>query len=544
MHFYVSNTGGEALQLPFNAISIVFAALLVLIAFYQVNLFGIKYDSFAKTLVYFYLFILVPFLWSGFNQGLTELLRFTTILLGVMLYFSLLQINKSKSFYFRLLLLICAASLIQAMLALYQYYLFTPEIYHFDPSYGRPYGVFQQTNVLASFVVTGLSLSLFILSQYANLSIKLKVFLYGTVFTAIWVTFICESRIGYLTMAIIVTGYLVNSGRGKHLKKILLLLLAVSVALSFILPYKGDDTAQGRSYSIKEIGPRAYIYKDTVNLIAKSPILGNGYGSFHNALLNESAINAKQRNNTNIARNVAHPHNELLYWYVEGGVITLIAFLLLLVIFIRNIFKAKSKHRSKMLLLLTPITLHLMVELPFYHSLPHYIIFIILLAFINDKCKREVAIISQPKLLSTIKVTSLILFILVSAYSLSAIHTSKQVYNYVRTQKPEYLNNIVNPFSAYKSISLLSKSVQIENAMLTKNTLKLTELVDWSTQFLAIYPSAYIRFEKIRMLKQLKLTKQAENETRIAKYLYPQYIETWNTGNWTDKNKQIKIGKD
>lgn len=540
MHFYVSNTGGEALQLPFNAISIAFVSFLILIAFYQVNQYGIKYDNFAKALIFFYILILIPFLWSDFNQGLTELLRFTAIFLGILFYLSLLQIKKSKSFYLKLLLLICAASLIQAMLALYQYYLFIPTTYHFDLSYGRPYGVFQQTNVLASFVVTGLSISLFILSQYENLSVKLKAFLYCTVFTAVWVTLLCESRVGYLTMTIVITGYLVSNTKKKYLKRILLLLLAVSTALTFTLPYKGGDEAQGRKYSTAEIGPRAYIYKDTLKLIAKKPIFGGGYGSFHRALLNESALSSDKRSDTNIARHVAHPHNELLYWYAEGGVITLIAFLLLLVAFMSNISKAKNKYRNKLLLLLIPITLHLMVELPFYHSIPHYIVFMVLLAFINEKCDRKKANIKHSKLLSTIKVLSLILFILVTSYSLSAIHTSKKVYNYVRTHNPEFLNNVVNPFSDFKSITILSKSVQIENAILTNNTIKLVELVNWSTQFLDVYPSAYIRFEKIRMLKQLKYIKQAKYETEIAKFLYPQYVNAWNTGNWADKDKQVK----
>ncbi|WP_352296868.1 Wzy polymerase domain-containing protein [Pseudoalteromonas sp. 20-MNA-CIBAN-0454] len=532
MHFYASNTGGEALQLPFNAITLALTSLLVFTAFLNINQSGIRYDEFSKALLFFILLVLLPYLWSDFYPGLSESLRFIAILLGSLLYLSLLQINKSNSFYLKLLLLITLASLIEGLLSLYQYYLFTSYFYNFDLSYGRPYGVFQQPNVLASFLVTGLSVSLFILSQYTNLTAKIKAFLYFNSLISIWVTLLCESRVGYITLGIVILFYLLTQVRNKKLKKTLLLLVLLSTSLAYILPYKGEADDQGRKYSATDAGSRIYIYEDTLNLILKKPILGYGYGSFHNALLGQSAIEAEQRNNTNIAKSVAHPHNELLYWYLEGGVITLIAFILLITALAKNIFHTKKRVRGKLLLLLVPILFHLQVELPFYHSIPHFIVFIILLAFINSKSGSVSHYVTSKMVISAIKILTLILFILVTVFSISAIHTSKQVFNYVKTQNYKYLNAIINPISDFKSINILSKSTVIEEAILTNNRAKLIELVNWSNEFLSVYPSAYLRYEKIRMLKQLGSLKLAENETKIAKYLYPQYIEVWNTGVW------------
>ena len=534
MHLHLSNTGGVSLQLPFNSVTLLLISFITLTAF--VNIKKLKYDQFSKALFCFLIVILIPLTWSDFYNAISESLRFIAILIGLMFYLSLLQINKSKSFYLKLLLLVSTASLIEGLLSLYQYYLFIPSIYHFDLSYGRPYGVFQQPNVLASFLVTGLSVSLFILSQYINLTNKIKAFLYFNSLISIWVTLLCESRVGYITLGIVILFYLLTQVRNKKLKKTLLLLVLLSSSLAYILPYKGEADDQGRKYSATDAGSRIYIYEDTLNLILKKPILGYGYGSFHNALLGQSAIEAEQRNNTNIAKNVAHPHNELLYWYLEGGVITLIAFILLITVLAKNIFHTKKRVRGKLLLLLVPILFHLQVELPFYHSIPHFIVFIILLAFINSKSGSVSHYVTSKMVISAIKILTLILFILVTVFSISAIHTSKQVFNYVKTQNYQYLNAIINPVSDFKSINILSKSTVIEEAILTNNKAKLIELVNWSNEFLSVYPSAYLRYEKIRMLKQLGSLKLAENETKIAKYLYPQYIEVWNTGVWLNNN--------
>lgn len=534
MHLHLNNTGGVSLQLPFNSVTLLLISFVTLTAF--INIKKLKYDQFSKALFCFLLIILIPLTWSDFYNAISESLRFIAILIGLMFYLSLLQINKSKSFYLKLLLLVSTASLIEGLLSLYQYYLFIPSIYHFDLSYGRPYGVFQQPNVLASFLVTGLSVSLFILSQYINLTNKIKAFLYFNSLISIWVTLLCESRIGYITLGVVILFYLLTQVRNKNLKKILLLLILLSSSLTYTLPYKGEADDQGRKYSATDAGSRIYIYEDTLNLILKKPILGYGYGSFHNALLGQSAIEAEQRNNTNIAKSVAHPHNELLYWYIEGGVVTLIAFLLLITALAKSIFHTKKRVRGKLLLLLVPILFHLQVELPFYHSIPHFIVFIILLAFINSKSGNISHYVTSKKVISAIKILTLILFILVTVFSISAIHTSKQVFNYVKTQNYQYLNAIINPVSDFKSINILSKSTVIEEAILTNNRAKLIELVNWSNEFLSVYPSAYLRYEKIRMLKQLGSLKLAENEIKIAKFLYPQYIEVWNTGVWLNNS--------
>lgn len=535
MHIYSGNIGGDALQLPFNAITLTLITSLIFIAFLSVNRTGIKYDEFSKVLLLFITLTLIPFFWSDFNLAISEYLRFIVILIGSLYYLSLLQINKNKSFFLKLLLLISLASLIQGLLSLYQYYLFVSSIYNFDLNYGRPYGVFQQTNTLASFLVTGLSVSLFILSQYIKLPIKIRIFLYCNIFTSIWVTLLCESRVGYITLSIVAIYYIFSRTKNNNLKIIFLSLILLSSCLAYNLPYKGESDKQGRKYSSTSIGPRIYIYKDTLDLILKKPILGYGYGSFQNTLLVQSASKAGQRNNVNIAHNVTHPHNELLYWYFEGGVITLVAFLLLIIQVKKNIRKSKKGSRGKLLLLLTPIIFHSLVELPFYHSLPHLFIFIILLAFINSKSDHHKHLKSK-KIISIVKILTLVLFTLVSIYSASAVHTSKQLFNYVQTQNNRYLNAIINPVPSFKSINIFSKSIMINEAILKNDIPKLIELTKWTSQFLTIYPSAYLRHEKIRVLKHLKQLKHAEHETVIAKHLYPQYIKRWNTGNWSNQD--------
>ncbi|MGR5542485.1 O-antigen ligase family protein, partial [Vibrio campbellii] len=73
-----------------------------------------------------------------------------------------------------------------------------------------------------------------------------------------------------------------------------------------------------------------------------------------------------------------HPHNETLYWGVEGGIIPLVGLLLTAILTFTRVAQAKKGTRLALLALFVPILLHSQLEYPFYHSAIHWVTLIIL----------------------------------------------------------------------------------------------------------------------------------------------------------------------
>ena len=53
-----------------------------------------------------------------------------------------------------------------------------------------------------------------------------------------------------------------------------------------------------------------------------------------------------------------HPHNEILFWTVEGGIIPLLGILFIVGSFLNIVWKAKKNRAWSLLTVLLPITIH------------------------------------------------------------------------------------------------------------------------------------------------------------------------------------------
>nr|WP_232020764.1 O-antigen ligase family protein [Serratia quinivorans] len=138
---------------------------------------------------------------------------------------------------------------------------------------------------------------------------------------------------------------------------------------------------------------RYTMLRDTLAMIAEKPLLGWGYGgfeySFQHFRINQTPPTAV----TEIAR---HPHNELLLWWVEGGVVALLGALLLVRAGIKLLAharwrdkrafacgKASAGEALALCVALLPIALHSQTEYPFYLSALHWLVFLLLLAMLD-----------------------------------------------------------------------------------------------------------------------------------------------------------------
>jgi O-antigen polymerase len=79
-----------------------------------------------------------------------------------------------------------------------------------------------------------------------------------------------------------------------------------------------------------------------------------------------------------------HPHNELLYWLIEAGVVSIVGMLLFAIATLRQLFGLGWQRGLAYVALMTPITLHMLVELPFYLSSFHWFVWLLLLYLIHS----------------------------------------------------------------------------------------------------------------------------------------------------------------
>jgi O-antigen polymerase len=129
---------------------------------------------------------------------------------------------------------------------------------------------------------------------------------------------------------------------------------------------------------------RQTLYSTAVELIKHKPLLGYGIGSFPRVYADQTVkISAIHPDTNKSGRTISHPHNEVLLWMIEGGLLSVsglvVAFVGLCIALYRSGFSRGGAYAA----LLFPISFHTQVELPFYGSSAHWFLwlFIIYIVF-------------------------------------------------------------------------------------------------------------------------------------------------------------------
>ena len=148
---------------------------------------------------------------------------------------------------------------------------------------------------------------------------------------------------------------------------------------------------------------RSLFFPQSLDMLIEKPFTGYGYGRFEPEYITYTARQHQLNANYDPGfPSLNHPHNELLFWGVEGGLLPVLAIIIAAIIVLLRIYNAKKGTRLAMFALFVPIVLHSQLEYPFYHSAIHWITFIILLfGLINVHVHTEVLqlLLSQELLL-------------------------------------------------------------------------------------------------------------------------------------------------
>ena len=520
MHFNMEHVGGYGLYLPFNIIGWMFVSLLIGLGFWQIGKSGkISFSQFHCLCWIGFGLMCLPLLYPNNEYADFAVMRLLGLSGGLLLYLSFQQYQFTRKECYWFLYVILGSVLIQIFLSVSGPLLSTVNFLGItlDP----PFGALAQKNIIATFFATGTVISLFLLLN--DQSAIHSNFKQGIIFSVPFLVCIkfhsLQSRTGVLALAFGI-GFILVFGFQKN-KKVFLWLGSVLIGLliGFKTPYESRP-AKALDYSENT---RMVTYQLTIELIKNNPLFGVGYGNFlsafrlHYAQRKQEEPSLKTIGNSNMD----HPHNETMFWMVEGGIIPLTGLLIIAGGFLIMLWKVKKKEAWAIAGLITPILIHTQLELPFYLSLVHWFIFIFLLYCMDE----EYGIWHEAKIRLTvfIRIIAILLPIIIISYMATTLQTARAITRFERTgfSKPSLLVSVKYPRAWQKKYETLVMKLDLGIAKQTKDYKKLKDYIDWAEGYVKHSPYLFIYYDLATAYQAMGEKEKAWEIYRYAQYLYP-----------------------
>lgn len=403
MNYSSLNMGGSGVQVPYNLFAWLACSLFIAVAIVRVIVLRIVW--FHSTTLYYAIaltLLFAPLLWTNRLFLDVELLRFLGMFAGVLFFFALQQFMV-RDFVNLALLILLASTLIQTFWGILQYYfIFERSALFWSASAGRPYGVFQQVNVFSIYLALGSLLMLNRVSLLRTKPVWLLVFASSVLLANAHLTVLSEADTARAVAFVSAFGYLVFLWSASRLSKKSVLIFATMLIIGTFSPkawfeirpdqiteqtssggVSADifaatsqlstnlDESAGATPTQSKFGTRPTIYAVALEMFFDKPLVGHGVGSFRKQYLLYQGDYLRRYPAAPAEINIGHPHNELLYWAVELGLIPLFGFLLILIAWVVSV--RRRALDASILLVGTPLLLQTMLELPFYHSTVHYL---------------------------------------------------------------------------------------------------------------------------------------------------------------------------
>ena len=534
MHIILDTPGGVGLYLSYNVIAWLITSILIALGLWQITINQKIYYS--KMLLWLALgcFCLILPVFYNFEFTDHAIPRVLALIGGFLFLFSLYQFQLSKLEALRLLVLILVAVVIEACFGLVQFFLFEEGDWGgYRVGISRPHGVFLQPNVMASFMATGLAIALFLSTK--TKVIQSKLLLNGLIVLSLFVTsfllILLQSRTGFVAAMIVivlVTPYLYQ--QNKKQLAINFIIIAIATLSAFInLEHSGTPIRGQQVY--ENVGARDVIFVVSADMVKEKPLLGYGYGGFERSFIdhfNEYAIENPDIGNT-ITR-LSHPHNEILFWVVEGGIVAFFAFILFTIGYITTWLKVPYPQGLVLLALIFPIHLHSQLEFPFYSSVSHWLVFLIMLWLVDrytltDNTESNFIVCPQTFL---IRFFALLIPSIFIPFLLTSLHTAHILVSYEKNtdnlQSLERLNDIVNPIAWQSRLDAAVYSHILISGLHDKDDKKLEKYLTWALKLLKHKPRESLYENSLLVLKTLGRSEDYKLLLKEAEITFPQHL--------------------
>ncbi|EOC1330204.1 O-antigen ligase C-terminal domain-containing protein [Cronobacter turicensis] len=377
---YFCNSGGAGVSLPYNLMFIAWSTFALVIAACEPKI-NIK-NTHNHLIVAGVVFIMLPWLFSfDFYSGVC------IVFAALITWFLLSHRAISQSIKAYVLLSVFIVALAQALIRLIQTFMphLAMQLYEYDwlRNQGRPYGIFQQINLLASFLASGIGCGFLLLMQQRLRRNALLCIAGLGLLTFVLV--LNQSRAGEIGALLIVLCLAALLWRQYPARSVAaLMLMTISAAIAWYSTQHTTVLVNGVPYSMardyaSSTQARWQILAITWQMIMEKPWLGWGYGTFEYAF--SRFVLAHPEYGYTYSSIVTHPHNELLYAWFQGGVVALSGMLLLFAGWVKIVMRAwrQGRMQTGYALLIVPLLVHLNLEYPFYQSFVHFGLFILLL---------------------------------------------------------------------------------------------------------------------------------------------------------------------
>ena len=520
IHIPISHIGGSGLYLPFNILSWIFVSLIIGLGSWQI---------FKSRKLYFSQFILHS--WIGFALMILPLsygnnehsnfsfFRIIGLGLGILLIISYHQFRFRKSDIYDFLYMFLGLLFIQSLFKLYQQ--FVPDLSFSLIQSIAHFGPFAQKNIFATYLATGLVISFVLLIIDDTVwSVGWKRFLVHSVpLITMSQYFFLQSRTGYLSIILSMGLIILINYQKLERAKIWFTLAFVGLLIGFV-SQQDDRPAGAIEYSENS---RKTTYLLTLELIKENPAIGIGYGKFLKSFREHYAERKSTDPDVQLLgnNNMDHPHNEILFWTVEGGIVPLLGILFIVGSFLNIVWKAKKNRAWSHLVLLLPITIHLQLELPFYISAIHWFTFIFLTFIVDAEHGKEYEIAINAR--SFFRVFSIMLPLIVCTYMLTTLQTMSLMTKYERTgyKDPFLLASGLNFHALQKKYETLVMKLNLETGKRTKDENKIKAYIQWAENFIQHSPYLFIYYDLATAYEAINDRKTGWEIYNHAKYLYP-----------------------
>lgn len=379
---YQVNMGGSGLSLPSN-----------ILLFFIWTIYGILVLSIPRLWRHSSPSVALPWLYGGAlilllrglvgdSRSINDLIIILSTLAGMLISYRLLmQLVFTRQIKRTVLGIISLTALSQAVIGVVQFFhLPAALLWEFPIQQLRPYGIFQQVNVYASFLATGIAATL-CLCLHSRQKPQLTLFFCLSLLLMGLMLFLSQSQTGWMgTLLVIILLLLSRSTLDR--KKLCLPLLCLSAGILlgvgiYQLTHMTLINHQSTSAT------RLMLWKYCFELFLSRPWLGWGLGNFEPVFLEQFGGQTTGAG----ARTVGHPHNEIILWAVEAGSAGLAAALLWIAAIIRLYLKG-GKYQRMMLIVALPVLLHTLTEYPLYQSALHVILVIVVLRCAEPPVRR------------------------------------------------------------------------------------------------------------------------------------------------------------
>ncbi|WP_163133301.1 PglL family O-oligosaccharyltransferase [Agarivorans sp. Alg241-V36] len=523
MHYFQHNQGGTGLALPFNLVVWCFASILIGLGLIKVSQSQtLRYNKTLIGLAICAVGLWIPLFYPNAELGAFALDRLIGLAAGLLLIFSLLQLNLSNKQWQQMLYMLVAAVLIESLYALTQMYLLTEGNWvGFNVNSTRAPGIFQQPNVLGTFVLFGPLASAWLLSQRAVNNKWQQTLILLTSFAATWVCFLTGSRTTLIALFLILplmAPYLFKTANSLQLRWWLF-----SILLGVLAPIIPELFAS--NVTRDALGGATTAYRVTMlevswQLFKEQPLLGWGYGAYDGVYHAAQATLNQQGIVDGYHFNVAHPHNELAYWAVEGGLVTVLALFSMSFLVIKCLIKHGWQKALFHFALLFPCLLHSMTELPFYHSAILWILFCTFLARMiksDEVVAKAFPAKFAPKLFGILIPCFTLVFMLTG---LQAIHKIVQ-FERSGSANANLLEEVINPIPLQTRYEFNAMSFRLNAAVSLDLKSELENYLVWSEKILKRQARTEHFYNRSVALRALGFTEQALANDQLANSIYP-----------------------